>query len=126
GGLREDARDAAQVVAARLDAVRGQLDSVVGWSDSQMQREEASGGSCGVSSAAGRGPLYNARRSVRDQITSLRDGMTKSWLEPVQADVGELRQAATALEGGTVEERQRGFAAQATHIPARPPNHPAP
>ena len=34
--------------------------------DSQMAREEASGGSCGVTSGAGRGPLYNARSSVRD------------------------------------------------------------
>ena len=121
-GLREDARDAAQVVAARLDAVRGQLDSVVGWSDSQMQREETSGGSCGVSSAAGRGPLYNARRSVRDQITTLRDGMSKSWLEPVQADIEQLRQAATALEGGTVEERQRNFEARASDIRGRARN----
>jgi hypothetical protein len=121
-GLQEDARDAAQVVAARLDAVRGQLDSVVGWSDTQMTREETSGGSCGTASGAGRGPLYNARRSVRDSISSLRDGMTKSWLEPVQADVEQLRQAATALAGGTVEERQRNFEAKASDIRGRARN----
>jgi hypothetical protein len=115
-GLQEDARDASQVVAARLDAVRGQLDSVVTWSDSQMAREEASGGSCGTASGAGRGPLYNARRSVRDSITTLRDGMTKTWLEPVQADIEQLRQAATALGGATVEERQRAFEAKASEI----------
>ena len=69
----------------------GQLDSVVSWSDSQMAREETSGGSCGTASGAGRGPLYNARRSVRDSITTLRDGMTRSWLEPVQADVEQLQ-----------------------------------
>jgi hypothetical protein len=33
--------------------------------------------------------------------------MTRSWLEPVQADVEQLRQSAAALEGGTVEERQK-------------------
>ena len=32
-GLQEDARDASAVIAARLDAVRAQLDSVVSWSD---------------------------------------------------------------------------------------------
>ena len=69
-GLQEDARDASQVVQARLDAVRSQIDSVVSWSDSQMAREETSGGSCGKASGAGRGPLYNARRSVRDSIRS--------------------------------------------------------
>lgn len=115
-GLQEDARDSAQVVAARLDAVRGQLDSVVSWSDSQMAREETSGGSCGKPSGAGKGPLYNARRSVRDRITTMRDGMVRSWLEPVQADVEKLRQAAASLEGGTVEERQKAFEAKASEI----------
>jgi len=55
-GLQEDARDASAAIAARLDAVRAQLDNVVSWSDSQMTREETSGGSCGRPSGAGRGP----------------------------------------------------------------------
>jgi hypothetical protein len=63
-GLQEDARDASAVVAARLDAVRGQLDTVVSWSESQMGREETSGGSCGTTSGAGRGPLYRPRVRV--------------------------------------------------------------
>lgn len=115
-GLQEDARDASAAVAARLDAVRGQLDNVVTWSDSQMTREETSGGSCGVASGAGKGPLYNARRSVRDAVSGLRDGMTKSWLEPVQADVQSLRQAADVLGGATIEERQRNFENKASEI----------
>ena len=110
-GLQEDARDASAVVAARLDAVRGQLDSVVSWSDGQMTREETSGGSCGTPSGAGRGPLYNARRSVRDSINTLREGMTRSWFEPLQADIEQLKQSAAALGGATVEERQRAFEA---------------
>jgi hypothetical protein len=118
-GLQEDARDAGAVVAARLDAVKAQLDGVVGWSDSQMAREEQSGGSCGVASGAGRGPLYNARRSVRDGVTSLRNGMTSAWLGPVQADVEQLRQTAAALGGATVEERQRAFEARAADIRGR-------
>src|SRR5262245_61447042 len=48
--LQEDARDAAAAVAARLDAVRGQLDNVVIWSDSQMTREEGTGGKIGRAS----------------------------------------------------------------------------
>ncbi len=115
-GLQEDARDASGVVAARLDAVRSQLDNVVAWSESQMSREETSGGSCGTASGAGRGPLYNARRGVKDSITTLRDGMTRSWLVPVQADVELLRQTASSLDGGTVEERQKAFEAKASEI----------
>lgn len=121
-GLQEDARDASAVVAARLDAVKSQLDNVVTWSDGQMTREEASGGSCGTPSGAGRGPLYNARRSVRDSVSNLRDGMTKSWLEPVQADIEALRQAAAVLGGATVEERQRNFDAKASEIRGRARN----
>jgi hypothetical protein len=121
-GLQEDARDASAVVAARLDAVRAQLDNVVAWSESQMAREESSGGSCGVPSGAGRGPLYNARRGVRDSIITLRDGMTRSWLEPVQADVEQLKQAAAGLTGATVEERQRAFEAKASDIRGRARN----
>lgn len=121
-GLQEDARDASAVVAARLDAVKSQLDNVVVWSDSQMTREETSGGSCGTPSGAGRGPLYNARRSVRDSVSNLREGMTKSWLEPLQADVEALRQAAAGLGGATVEERQRNFEAKASEIRGRARN----
>src|SRR5262245_1171045 len=121
-GLQEDARDASAVIAARLDAVRSQLDNVVSWSDSQMAREETSGGSCGVPSGAGKGPLYNARRGVRDSVITLRDGMTRSWLDPVQADTEELRKTAAGLGGGTVEERQKAFEAKASEIRGRARN----
>ena len=121
-GLQEDARDASAVIAARLDAVKGQIDNVVTWSEGQMSREETSGGSCGQPSGAGRGPLYNARRGVRDSIITLRDGMTRSWLEPVQADVEALKQAAAGLGGATVEERQRNFENRASDIRGRARN----
>src|SRR6185295_460534 len=60
--------------------------------------------------------------SVRDSITTLRDGMTKTWLEPVQVDIEQLRLAATALGGATVEERQRNFEAKASEIRGRARN----
>lgn len=115
-GLQEDARDAGQAIAARLDAVKIQLDSVVTWSDGQMTREETSGGSCGVSSGAGRGKLYNARKTVRDSIASLRDGVVQSWLTPTQTELERLRETAATLGGTSVEERQRLFEARASQI----------
>jgi hypothetical protein len=118
-GLQEDARDASAVIAARLDAVKAQLDNVVTWSESQMSREEASGGSCGTPSGAGRGPLYNARRGVRDSIATLRDGMSRAWLEPTRADVEQLKRSAEGLAGGTIEERQKAFEARASDIRGR-------
>lgn len=115
-GLQEDARDAGNVIAARLDAVKIQLDNVVSWSETQMAREDKSGGSCGVSSGAGQGPLYNARRSVRDQVASLRDGISTSWLGPVKTDLDQLRLSVARIEGATVEERQRVFELTASKV----------
>ena len=120
--LQEDARDASSAIAARLDAVRGQIDNVATWSDSQMAREETSGGSCGTPSGAGRGPLYNARRSVSDQVASLRDGITRNWFEPIKTDVEQLRQIAVVPDSGTIEERQQRFDAQAANIRGRARN----
>jgi hypothetical protein len=118
-GLQEDARDAGAAIAARLDAVKIQLDNVVTWSESQMAREETSGGSCGTPSGAGRGPLYNARKGVRDQIASLRDGVQTSWLAPVQADLERLQQSVSQLEGATVAERQQSFEGLAREVRGR-------
>ena len=59
------------------------------------------GGSCGVASNAGRGPLYAARRTVRDQVAALRDGIDRSWLAPIQADVDKLRDIAALPDSGT-------------------------
>lgn len=114
--LQEDARDAGNAIAARLDAVKGGLDAVVTWSDSQMDREEKSGGSCGVASGAGRGPLFNARKSVRDGVTSLRDNVNKNWLAPAQTDLDILRKAAATFETANPEDRQRTFETAAASI----------
>lgn len=118
-GLQQDAGDAASAVAARLDAVKVGLDGVVTWSETQMTREENSGGSCGTSSGAGRGPLYSARVGVRDQIASLRDGVQNSWIKPVQTDIQSLQQSVASLQGSTVAERQQSFNAMASNIRAR-------
>ncbi len=117
--LQEDARAAGASVSARLDAVQVQLDSVVAWSETQMEREETTGGSCGRPSGAGRGPLYRARESVRDSVASLRESIAQSWIAPVQQDIAELRQSATDLSGETFAERQRAFEQRAEEIRSR-------
>jgi hypothetical protein len=53
---------------------------------------------------------------VRDQVATLRDGMVRNWLGPVQQEVELLRQSAASLDGGSVEERQRAFEARASEI----------
>ncbi len=115
-GLRQDARTAAVEIAARLDAVRVQLDNVVSWSEAQMRREESSGGSCGVASGAGKGPLYNARLSVRDQVASLRDNILQNWLAPIQADLKLLQESVSEIKGRSIAERRAFFEAMAANI----------
>ena len=114
--LQEDARTATGSISARLDAVKAQVDSFVAWSESQMSREENSGGSCGVASGAGRGPLYNARRSTRDSVASLRDTIANSWLGPVNAELDLLKKAGSAIEGATPDERQKKFEAVSAQV----------
>lgn len=112
--LQDNARNAGNLITARLEAVQAQLNNVVNWSESQMTREEASGGSCGVSSRAGRGPLYQARASVRDSVSSLRDGITQGWIEPVQSDIARL--TVSDIEGRSFLEKQRNFEHRAREI----------
>lgn len=114
--LQEDARDAGAAVSARLEAVKAQLDGVVSWSETQMTREEASGGSCGVPSGAGQGPLYNARKSVRDAVATLRDGIQVSWIAPVEKELADLKAAAQGLDGATFEARQKAFEQKASAV----------
>jgi hypothetical protein len=121
-GLQEDARDSVSIIAARLDAVRIELDNVVNWSDSQMAREAASGGTCGSPSGAGRGPLFGARQGVRDSVAALRDNITTSWLNPIKGDLEQLSQIASELQGATIAERQRLFEATAADIRGRARN----
>ena len=49
-------------------------------------------------------------------MTTLRDGMVRGWLTPVQADVDRLRQSASAAEGVNLAERQRAFETRAAAI----------
>jgi hypothetical protein len=114
--LQEDGREAGGAIAARLDAVKSQVDSFASWSESQMTREESSGGSCGVASGAGRGPLYNARRSTRDSVAALRDTIATSWLGPVNGELENLKKAASGLEAGSPEERQKQFETMSQQI----------
>src|SRR5262249_25450364 len=61
----------------------------------------------------------NARKTVRDQVASIRDGITHGWFEPIKTDVEQLRTSAVAPDGGTIEERQQRFEAQASNIRGR-------
>ena len=119
-GQAEDVRDAAVGISARLAAVQSRLDAVVRLSERQMEVEEASGGSCGVRSAPGRGPLWRARSTVRDGVDDLNNDIRTNWLASVEADLvglnNQLANAGSAVEGATLEARQAAFEQMASEI----------
>ncbi|MEL6978928.1 MAG: hypothetical protein AAGM38_09645 [Pseudomonadota bacterium] len=119
-GQAEDVRDAAVRVKARLEAVRARLDSVGAYSERQMARESAAGGTCGVRSGAGRGPLFRAREGVRDSVASLQTAIGANWLAAVDRDLNALNsrlgEASAAVTGDTLAERRIAFDTQAAAI----------
>ena len=119
-GQAEDVRDAAVIVKARLEAVRARLDSVVAHSERQMSREASAGGSCGIASGAGQGPLFRAREGVRDSVAGLQSDITQNWLSAVDMSLKELNEqlanAGTAVSGETLAERQQKFERAAANI----------
>lgn len=119
-GQAEDVRDAAVVVKARLEAVRARLDSVVAHSERQMAREASSGGSCGIASGAGQGPLFQARRGVRDSVAGLQSDITSNWLSAIDNSLDEINAqmvaATTAVAGENLAERQAAFEQAAADI----------
>ena len=119
-GQAEDVRDAAVIVKARLEAVRARLDSVVAHSERQMSREASSGGSCGISSGAGQGPLFKAREGVRDSVASLQSDISQNWLSAVDSSLKDLNlqlaAASTAVAGETLADRQSAFERTAADI----------
>ena len=116
----EDVRDAAVEVAARLAAVQSRLDTVVRFSERQMALEESSGGSCGVRSNPGRGPLWRARSNVRDGVDALNADIQTNWLGAIERDLtslnAQLAASGAAVSGDTVIERQRSFETASAEI----------
>ena len=116
----EQARDVARAVEARLEAVGGSLAYAVEISDRRMAQEDSQGGSCGVPSGAGRGPLYRARAAVRDSVAALQSGIERSWLTPVRGSVtaldGQAASLVDGIQGASVEERGAQFRTAAAEV----------
>ncbi|MEO1292423.1 MAG: hypothetical protein AAFV62_06275 [Pseudomonadota bacterium] len=112
-GQAEDVRDAAVEIAARLAAVQSRLEGVVRLSERQMSVEESQGGSCGVRSAPGRGPLWRARDTVRQSVDALSFDIRQNWLGRIEGDLTGLNEQLVTIggevRGSTLAERQTQF-----------------
>ncbi|MCI4662520.1 MAG: hypothetical protein MRY63_11955 [Neomegalonema sp.] len=112
-GQAEDVRDAAVEITARLAAVQSRLEGVLRVSARQMAVEERSGGSCGIASAPGRGPLWRARDQVRQSVDALSEDIRANWLNKIETDLSALNEQLATIggevTGATLAERQQQF-----------------
>ena len=82
-------------------------------SEEKAQREIERGGTCGVASGAGDGPLSRARAETRSQIAALAVGVEADWLVPVNERLSQLEASAGAGEiaGEDAEARKQRMVA---------------
>lgn len=77
-------------VRARLGAAVSVMASAEQLSDAKANREAAEGGTCGVNSRAGTGPLARARSETQVQIASLAASVRDDWQLPLEARLRAL------------------------------------
>ena len=97
---------------ARLAAASSVMSSAVALSDRKAELEAARGGTCGVNSPAGPGPLARARNETQVQIAALATSVRQDWSDPLNHRLGKLEidlqgalEAADDLEGAARKRR---------------------
>jgi len=78
-------------------------------SEEKAQTEIERGGTCGIASGAGDGPLSRARAETRSQIAAFASGVQEDWLDPVDLQLTQLETLARAesVTGETPEARKQ-------------------
>lgn len=75
---------------ARLAAAGSVMASAEALSNNKAEEEAARGGTCGINSPAGPGPLSRARRETQAQIAALSASVRQEWQLPLVARLAEL------------------------------------
>ena len=84
--LREETSE----VRAGLAAAASVMSAAERLSDSKAEQERARGGTCGISSPPGDGPLTRARLETQSQIASLSASVQSEWLAPMVTRLDSL------------------------------------
>ncbi len=85
----ESLADAASL-SARLKAAETVMSDAARLSMRKAEIEALSGGTCGVSSGGGEGPLFRARMETNQTIVSLSGSLRTEWSAPLQARLDTL------------------------------------
>lgn len=94
-------------VRARLGAASNAMDNAAELSNAKARKEAAMGGTCGVSSSAGAGPLARARAETQVQIAALSTGVREDWQVPLKARLAALE---TELETALAQKQSQSGA----------------
>lgn len=93
-------RDETSDMRARLAAASSVMSSAEQLSDLKAEQEAARGGTCGVSSPPGDGPLARARSETQAQIAVLATTVRDEWQAPLAARLSSIESnLQSALEG---------------------------
>lgn len=93
------------IAAAAIHKVDGLLVDVIGASEAGKQKEISEGGSCGIASKPGDGPLAKRRKAVTDEVEALKKSLQSDWVEPLRGIV-EGSQGAVASGTRSLREAQ--------------------
>ena len=99
-------------IRARLAAAGSVMSSANALSDRKAALEATRGGTCGINSPAGEGPLARARSETQAQIAALTLTVQEEWREPLNDRMGQLEadlqlafDEAATLEGAARKKR---------------------
>lgn len=101
--------EATSDLRAQLAAGAALMQTAERLSEEKAQAEIVRGGTCGVASGAGDGPLSRARAETRSQIAAFALGVREDWLGPVNERLAQLEGslAQPVLEAETPDARKR-------------------
>ena len=94
-------RDDAAGLSARLKAAETVMSDAAGLSEEKAAIEAVSGGTCGVPSGGGEGPLFRARMETNQTIASLSGSLRTEWSRPLQQRLDALSAELTVTRGLT-------------------------
>jgi len=115
-------RDDALGLSARVKAAETVMSDAAGLSEEKADIEALSGGTCGVSSGGGEGPLFRARMETNQTITSLSGSLRTEWSRPLQERLdalsAELKTTSRLTDPVALQEAFQRFETTARDIAA--------
>lgn len=89
----------AETIIQDMDLVRAPVSDVAQNTFEKARIEDNLGGTCGVLSDPGQGPLHSTRFALCDSLLTLNNNIQKRWIEPIAADLNVMERAVVTVIG---------------------------